>query len=183
MKNSIIVISLLIILVSCVDQKDNPKTRIDTNDEVASKTKLDSSVDETLKFIDTYHEILLQQNGDKCGEWGGDIDQIRIYRAERSGIILADYKKIIIDCSDPYSENSQPIIEEKTEATLNDIELKLAEESINELLCYKLTTKEKISHSGIRNYVASKDSTLIIDHWPSFKWPKFRELVKIIEKK
>ena len=62
------------------------------------------------RALDTYQELILKQKGDKCGEWGGDTKEIRIYKKEHKGKIFADYKNTIIDCKDPYSEKIEPKI-------------------------------------------------------------------------
>jgi len=179
MRSPLTILSFFILLVSCADKTNdtNTETVQDVIKGIANQEK------GKLDLIDTYQEILLRQIGDKCGEWGGDTEELRIYKPESKGKILADYKKTVIDCNDPYSRKNQPNILEKKAIGLNESELKLAEESITELINYKLKTEQRISHSGIGNYIISRDSTLIIEHWPSFKWPKFRELIKLIEQK
>ena len=186
MKYPLIILSVFILLVSCANKKNDTNT--ETEDEVVETVQnviknIGNQEKGTLDIIDTYQELLLKQNGNKCGEWGGDIEEIRIYKPEHKGKVFADYKKTVVDCNDPYSQKSQPNIIEKKAIVLNKSELNLAVESITELINYKLTTEQRISHSGIGNYVISRDSTLIIQHWPSFKWPKFKELIKLIEKK
>ena len=174
-----------ILLVNCSDKKTESKAETDEVVETVESVikNLGNTESGTLNIIDTYQELILKQKGDKCGEWGGDTKEIRIYKTEHNGKFFADYKKTIIECKDPYSQKREPKIIEKKEIILNDSELNLAQESISELMNYKLTTEQRISHSGIGNYVISRDSTLVIEDWPSFGWTKFRELIKQIEKK
>ncbi|MEP0460453.1 MAG: hypothetical protein ABJP52_17050 [Flavobacteriaceae bacterium] len=181
MKKLLTLLMLGILLANCADKKTEPEKVVETVESVVKN--LGNTENGTLKIIDSYQEILLKQKGNKCGEWGGDTEEIRIYKSKRKGSVFVDYKKSIIDCKDPYSEKSKPKIIEKNEISLNQSELNLAQESITELIDYKLTNEQRISHSGIGNYVISRDSTLIIEDWPSFGWPKFRELVKRIENK
>jgi len=185
MKKILLTLIIGILLVNCADKKTESKTEADEVVETVDSVikNLGETENGTLKIIDTYQELILKQKGDKCGEWGGDTKEIRIYKTEHKGKIFADYKNTIIDCKDPYSEKTEPKIIEKKEIVLNDSELNLAQESISELMNYKLTTELRISHSGIGNQVISRDSTLIINDWPSFGWPKFRELIQQIEKK
>ncbi|REG84120.1 hypothetical protein [Winogradskyella sediminis] len=185
MKKILLTLIIGLLLANCADKKTESKAE---NDEVVETAEsviknLGNTENGTLKIIDSYQELILKQNGNKCGEWGGDTKEIRIYKTEHNGKFFADYKNIIIDCKDPYSEKNKPKIIEKKEIILDESELNLAQESISELIKYKLTTEQRISHSGIGNYVISIDSTLIIEDWPSFGWPKFRELIKQIENK
>ena len=186
MRTSQIVFLLFILLASCTDGKN------DLNVETAARSvevygnEIVDNLDvenPNLAIIDTYQEILLRQNDDKWGEWGGDREEIRIYLDANDESILADYTKTIIDCNDPYSTKKQPIVVAKKAIVMNALDLTLVQGCIIELTKYKLSTKEIISHSGTRNSVVSIDSTLLIDHWPSFDWPKFRKLVKSIENK
>ncbi|RPD94279.1 hypothetical protein EGM88_12625 [Aureibaculum marinum] len=185
MKKILLTLIIGILLANCADSKTESKAETDEVIETVESVikNLGTTESETLKIIDSYQELILKQNGNKCGEWGGDTKEIRIYKTEHKGKIFADYKNIIIDCKDPYSEKNEPKTIEKKEVILNESELNLAQESISELIKYKLTTEQRISHSGIGNYVISRDSTLIIEDWPSFGWPKFRELIKQIENK
>jgi hypothetical protein len=185
MKKPFLLCIIGILLVNCTDKKTEPKTETEEVVEIIESVikNLENTEKGTLNIIDTYQELLLKQKGDKCGEWGGDSKEIRIYKSEHNGKFFADYRKTIVDCDDPYSQKNKPKIIEKKRVILNDAELILAEKSIIELIDYKLTTEQRISHSGIGNYVVSRDSTLIIEHWPSFGWPKFRELIKQIENK
>ncbi len=133
--------------------------------------------------IDTYQEINLYQTNNKCGEWGGDIETIRVYKTQYEQRLLVDYTEKTIDCKDPYSEKSEPIIRSRNGIEITQMEKKLIQDCITELINYKLSTKQIISHSGIGNMVITKDSTLIIKDWPSFNWPKFRELTKTMREK
>ena len=185
MKKQLLILLIGILLTNCAykktESKKETKKGVKTLESVIKN--LGKSEKATLNIIDDYQEILLRQKGDKCGEWGGDTEEIRIYKTEYTGKFFADYKKTIIDCDDPYSKKKQPKNIEKKGIILNALELTLAEKSITELVDYKLTTEQSFSHSGIGNYVISRDSTLIIEHWPSFNWPKFRELIKLIKEK
>ncbi len=185
MKKVLPTLMIGILLANCADKKTESN---DETDEIVETVEnviknLDNPETGTLKIIDTYQELILKQKGDKCGEWGGDTKEIRIYKTEHNGKIFADYKETIIDCKDPYSQKSEPEIIEIKEIILSDLELNLAQESISDLLNYKLTTEQRISHSGIGNYVTSRDSSLVVEDWPSFGWTKFRELIKQIENK
>ncbi len=185
MKKLLIILIIGILYSSCAYKKaEKDKKTEEVKEIVQSVTEnLEKNEKGILNIIDTYQEIMLVQKGDKCGEWGGDTDEIRIYKTKYKGEILADYKKTIVDCNNPYSQKNKPIVKEKKEIALNNSELNLAQESITELINYKLTTEKRISHSGIGNYVISRDSTLTVQHWPSFGWPKFRKLVEQIGKK
>ena len=189
MKKILLILIIGILLANCADKKTEPKTELktETAEVVQTVESVINNIGETeigtLNIVDTYQELLLKQKGNKCGEWGGDTEEIRIYKTAYKGKTFADYKKIIIDCKDPYSQKTKPEIIEKKSIVLNEKELLLVEKSILELIDFKLKTEQQISHSGIGNSVISRDSTLIVEHWPSFGWPKFRELIKQIENK
>ena len=186
MKNLILILFFGILFTNCADKK--PSKNSETEKEVVEIVEnviknLNNPETGTLQIIDTYQELLLKQSGDKCGEWGGDTEEIRIYKTRHKGKTLADFKKTIIDCDDPYSQKSKPKIIEKKGIELTETELKLINDCINELVSQKISTEQRISHSGIANTVMTRDSTLIIEDYPSFRWLKFKELTKIITEK
>jgi hypothetical protein len=186
MKKILLILIIGTLLANCAVKKTDPKkeTEKEVVETVESVIKnLDNPRTGTLQIINTNQELLLKQSGDKCGEWGGDTEEFRIYRISYKGKILVDYKKTIIDCDDPYSEKNDPKIIEKNGFELTDTELKLIDDCINELIHHKLSVEPRISHSGIANYVIARDSSLVIVDYPSFKWPKFKELTKIITRK
>ena len=170
---------------SCSDQKQK-KAKQDKEDKLALNVRtLPNDLQESglLKMIDSYQEIYLIQINDKCGEWGGDKEQVRIYKNRPSDKILLDYKKLIINCDDPYSQKETAQLNEKDKIESNNEILELIEASIHDLIDQKLSNEQQISHSGIANYVISKDSTLIIKDYPSKEWSNFEELITLIRKK
>ena len=186
MKKILPILIIGTLLANCAVKKTDPKKEnekevVETVESVLKN--LNNPKTGTLQLINTYQEILLKQSGDKCGEWGGDTEEFRVYKTSYKGKILADYKKTIIDCDDPYSEKNEPKIIEKNGFELTDKELTLIDDCIIELIHQKLSVEPRISHSGIANYVIARDSTLVIVDYPSFNWPKFKELTKIITRK
>jgi len=139
--------------------------------------------EESLNSFGWCQEIELSQTDDKCGEWGGDTQIIRIYKMECKGIVLADFKQIIVNCTDPNSENSKSKTIVKTAIELTISEKQLVEDCIAELTAHKKTSEKHIIHSGNLNTVKFKDPTLIIEDWSRFHWPKFQELSKTINNK
>lgn len=189
---SIIVIGVL--FLSCTHRKVEQETKVsisqESNDEESMVNDIIDAIlemgnekaVETLKIIDSMQELHLKQNDEKCGEWGGDIVEIRIYKNLNNENIYADYKKTIIDCKDPDSYEIQPEIIKKNNIHLNENHLNLVEKSILELVQYKLSAKRWISHSGHINTVISKDSTLLIEDYSQFKWPTFKKFITLVEK-
>ena len=179
MRGLLVIFTTVFALVGC-----NGNQKKDLNDTVKFESNTSEKVkvkeDASLNIVDMYQDITLRQRGDECGEWGGNSTEIRIYKNIQTQLILADYKKTIIDCKAPYKDSD---IKEINAIALDKAELKLIEESIAQLTDHKLSTKQEIAHSGISNSVVSRDSSLIIEHWPSFKWSKFRELIKTLEEK
>ena len=185
MKKLILLIALGFFPLSCSDRSPDKKATAQEDFIALQEQTVSSVTQETdlLKIIDFYQEIYLIQRNDKCGEWGGDKEQLRIYKNNPDGRILLDYKKSIINCEDPYSQKEPAKLIEKDRISSNREILELIEKSIIDLTKHKISTPHSVSHSGIANYIISKDSTILITHYPSYRWSAFQELTKIIVEK
>ena len=151
--------------------------------EHLNKTEPKDSLVHLSEYIDGYNEIYLYQQDDKCGEWGGNIIEIKLYKSVKTGEILADYSKTIVECDSINIKNYKPQLIEKKSLIMNNKELKIAYESILELVDFKLSNSKRITHSGVFNEIKSKDSSLKVTHYPSNEWPKLKMLVKELKKK
>ena len=181
MKNFLFTLIIVFLSYGCENKKQKENSSLNEKDKLDLKNK---PIENNLfGAIDTYQEINLYQTNNKCGEWGGDVETIRVYKTELDQQILVDYTEKTIDCEDPYSDKSEPNIRFRNGIAITQADKKLIQDCITELINYKLTAKQIISHSGIGNMVITKDSTLIIKDWPSFVWPKFRELSKTLREK
>ena len=174
-----------ILILSCSNQNTKKENKIRNEEKNLAINSVSNNYQETeiLKMIDSYQEIYLIQRDAKCGEWGGDKEQIRVYRNHPNEKILLDYKKLIIDCDDPYNQKENARIIEKDKIESNREILVLVEKSIQNLINQKLSNDQVIAHSGIANYVISKDSTLIIKDYPSYQWPVFKKLIRMVKEK
>ncbi|SHJ88435.1 hypothetical protein [Epilithonimonas mollis] len=45
----------------------------------------------TFRHISQFNKLVLETRDDRCGEWGGDVTQLIIYRDTLEGSLLADY--------------------------------------------------------------------------------------------
>tara|TARA_R110000868_G_scaffold411291_1_gene702871 strand:- start:253 stop:912 length:660 start_codon:yes stop_codon:yes gene_type:complete len=155
-----------------------------------SKPKIESKYSEQkiLGILDETSEIELLREDDKYGEWGGDIDLIRIYRYNKN--TYADYLRYVgrnIPLPSP-NEMEKKWYEYKTLETkidsikLNINEKQLIEISIINLLKNKLRN-ENIPVYGIYNSAISKDSSIVVKDYNSFDWKSFVELKTSLKKK
>ena len=131
---------------------------------------------------------LLQQD-DKCGEWGGDIERIKIFWESekwKSRKLLGYYIKEAYNC-DTLSrvgymyDEAIPTIYQSKEIELTNQQIELLKEVIMDLTEHKLNNHLPFGHSGIVNIVRvkGKDSisnNLYIRDYPSFRWNKFHKL-------
>jgi len=128
----------------------------------------------------------LFQHNNKCGEWGGDIERIRIIpkTGERSSRqLFGYYTKESFDC-DCLVLDSKPIpsIYKSKEIEFTNQQVELLKEAIVSLLEYQLNnTSPFFMHSGIRNsvQVIGRDRSsrkIFIQDYPSFSWNRFHRL-------
>ncbi|MFD2561866.1 hypothetical protein [Aquimarina rubra] len=127
-----------------------------------------------LASLNIPQEIQLVRQDEKCGEFGGDKEIIKIYSKKYNGEIFADYKKIITNCSEQIETKENNNIKLSTE------NLKLAEECILQLVNSKLSLPQRIDNSGMFNTIVSRDSTFFIRDYPSINWSKFKDLKEAI---
>lgn len=135
----------------------------------------------TLGTMDEIGGIELLQEDEAYGEWGGDVDLIRVYLYE--GSLYADYHRYVgrSGALPPPDEMNRKWYEYKIlqikmdSIELNEMEKQLVELSIANLVKNKLRNN-RIPVIGIYNSVISEDSSLVIMDYNSFEWRTFGEL-------
>lgn len=135
-----------------------------------------------LSTIDYCTEIKLKNTDTKCGEWGGEITTIRVYKKDCKGEFYIDYTKTIMNCEDIIGHYSREDVDIFKTIQATDEERKLIEQVITELLKRKLSNNDFFGHSGIQNSVVFSDSTLISKDYPSIRWSSFEKLVHQVTK-
>lgn len=138
----------------------------------------DSFVEEDFHWLlnDT---LELCQINEKCGEWGGDIERIRVFH--KSQKLFGYYTKEIYNCDSlAWIGFSYPIISRTKDIEFKDKYIKLLRKAILDLTENKLKNVLPIDHSGIYNKVEIMGNDeclkLFLYDYPSFKWNKFHKL-------
>jgi hypothetical protein len=141
--------------------------------------------------------LIFRHRNDKCGEWGGDDEIIKIYQKKDykkvmyEGDLFAIYKMAEYECDslemNPY--DAKPKVHFSRHKKLNYELAKAAEECIFDLLKHKLNNDKLIYHAGVSNTVELKGSvafvkspSIFIDDYPSFGWAKFHLLKRELSK-
>lgn len=133
----------------------------------------------TFRHISQFNKLVLETRDDRCGEWGGDITQLIIYRNTLEGPLFADY----IEKTACYDGSKSKIINSIKRIKITNEEQKLVIESINELCEKKLNRQDIPSHSGRFNQIMLSDSSMIISDFPSVELKKFKKLSQIFKQK
>ena len=152
---------------------ESEKRILDLTKEEVIKKKLVLSEDFDWLFSDT---LELFQRNDKCGEWGGDIEIIRIFWKSRK--LVGYYTKETFDC-DGYMSTLTTYKSKEIEITPQQTEL--LKEAILSLTEYRLNNRIFISHSGIENIIQVNGNggsfkVFFVRDYPSFYWNKFHKL-------
>jgi len=152
-----------------------------TKEEVIKKnTRFVFSKDFYWLFGDTLE--LFQQN-EKCGEWGGDIEKIRIFWELRK--LIGYYTKETFDCDSLERGyiygRAIPSIYKSKEIEITPQQIELLKETIISLTEYQLNNLDFFGNSGIVNaiQVKGKDGSFkkfFVQDYPSFYWNKFHKL-------
>ena len=152
-----------------------------TKDEVIKKnTRFVLREDFYWLFGDTLE--LFQQN-EKCGEWGGDIERIRIFWKSRK--LIGYYTKETFDCDSLEREyiygKAIPSIYKSKEIEITPQQIELLKETILSLTEHQLNNLDFFGNSGIVNaiQVKGKDGSfkkILVQDYPSFYWNKFHKL-------
>ncbi len=169
MKKRLITIIFGIILASCTEEKSKN----------SSKTEVE--------YIYKWNQVELTHTDDKYGEWGGDTDVIIVYSDGKK--YYADYVKCVGSNKPPKPPSGNEItnrwhtcgiLELKIDSIqIKDKEIELIEKAIIELTKLKINSRWNPTHSGIRNSVISRDSSLwIIDYPLGDNWESFQILKK-----
>jgi hypothetical protein len=195
MKNGLrrILFCAALMIISCNNQSkpDTEKakrTEIQENNREQKKTEFNKSI-----ILENWQELTLIQTDDRYGEWGGNTFVIKIYKNSTSNNYFADYKeyKGSTEPPPPPKHSNQyfpwyiykPVINQKNEIKLNENQIELIHKAVISLTSQKLSNENLLAHSGIKNEIILKDSTFIINDFPSFKWNEFHKLKRIIIEK
>lgn len=128
----------------------------------------------------------LSQQNEKCGEWGGDIERIRLFWKSRK--LVGYYIKESFDCESLEKMNrTTPVINESKEIEFTTQQIELLKETILSLTEYQLNNLYFYGNSGVVNTVQikGKDGSfkkIFIQDYPSFYWNLFHNLKNEIYK-
>jgi len=125
-----------------------------------------------LEFITNIDTLNLYCQNDKCGEWGGDMESIKLYREKFNSELLADYSKQIRNCKKPYDK--QPYLIRKKRIKVSYDEKEIAVEAINELIKKQLASQNMPPCCGYSGAILS-DSSIIVSI-SGGNWSLFRKL-------
>jgi hypothetical protein len=127
-------------------------------------------------FSDT---LELSQQNEKCGEWGGDIEKIKVYlKLEK---LYACYLKETYDCESLENyDKPVPTVYKSREIELTKKQIELLKEVIANLNDYQLNNLSFFGNSGVVNtvrVVGENESfkKLFIQDYPSFNWNMFHK--------
>ncbi|PNW27013.1 hypothetical protein [Formosa algae] len=184
MKKILLILIIGILFANCADKKDKLEaTEIIKSDKAKSEKEIE--------YIDRWNQIELAQTDDEFGEWGGNSDIIVIFSDGEK--LYANYSRYLGSYKPPKppKENEIPKkwyeykeLESRIDSVeLNSEQIELIENAILELTELKINSKSYPAHSGIVNTVISRDSSLIIEDYPSKEWKSFQNLKKSITEK
>ncbi|WP_431471599.1 hypothetical protein I5168_09450 [Nonlabens sp. SCSIO 43208] len=183
MKNILLKFLIGILIASCIDRYDKIE-----NSQSNYLYITDSNKNDELRYIDKWNSIELAHTNNEYGEWGGDTEIINIYSDGK--VYYANYAKYLGEPGppDPPKEDEEVKVwyeYKKLNRKIDSVELtanqlRLIKDAIYHLTQEKITTSSFAAHGGIVNSVVSKDSTLIIDSYPSDEWKPFQKLKKTI---
>lgn len=147
---------------------------------VISSCQTESKHD-VLLHINHSNKLELRYMDGKCGEWGGNEQELIIYRDEFESPLLADYSEKTKICG-TYNELKDSISIKRIK--INEEESNLIIESINEL-CKSKMPRENVPppHGGISYHFMLSDSSMIIRDSPSVELKNFAALVVKIKQR
>ncbi len=132
-----------------------------------------------LRYI-SYQTLIMEYSDDKCGEWGGNTETIKINRLDYNKALIAEYLYEKKDCKDPYNRKQESVIKERLTRVLDNRAEHLVVSLIRELIEKKLSSEVEPAHGGTRNSIIIDDSTLLIDDYPSGYLVNFEKLKSLI---
>ncbi len=125
----------------------------------------------------------LSQENEKCGEWGGDVERIRIFWKNRK--LIGYYVRESYNCDSLEREyiygKVSPTKVKSKEIELTTLQVELLKMTIVNLTNYQLNNLEFYGNSGIVNIVQiqGKDGSfkkIHIQDYPSFNWNLFHKM-------
>jgi len=123
-------------------------------------------------------EITLSSLDDICGEWGGNLQIVRLFKKDCEGHYFIEYKLRTMDCeSDPIIHYKRSDFDKTKVVVATTADENLLWNCITELKEMSDSNPNFITHSGILNRAISSDSTINLRDYPSKNWRAF-ELLK-----
>ncbi len=158
------------------------ETKENSNRDVSTQ-KLDSIMYQIKQLDSSLDTLILVQEDEKCGEWGGNKEKIKIFYDSLNNL-SGYYSLEIHDCDNLEGYINNPTRTDNTKKkVITPNELTLLESCIKDLVDYKMTTpySDRIGgNSGIHNEIRIENKnykdTILESDWPSFKWDKFHRL-------
>lgn len=140
-----------------------------------------------LSFLGVNDTLFLSFRNEKCGEWGGDSQNIAVYKEFKEGKanILLDMneRKMNCDSIEKYIDQPINISFEKKRIKSEAHELKLISEAIQELINLQMhfDAEHIASNSGCFSGFRLSNKKFHLQLYPSPKWTKFNQLFKILK--
>ena len=180
MKHSLFLLLLIISFTSC--KSTNSK-------ELKHKTvsNTEDSITLNLLFMYDYDSLSMHFRDEKCGEWGGNINTILVYKLfneqRNRYFTFMDVTQCTMNCNSVLPENIKRITFQKKHIIVNDYRKKLIRKSIHEITQNYLTKEHRIhGNSGCFSGISTSDSSFILRIYPSPPWESFFELIEEVKK-
>lgn len=140
-----------------------------------------------LSFLETGDTLLLRFKNQNCGEWGGDVQNVYVYKQfiEGKSKILLDVNELRMNCDSIEKYINHPLDTkfEIKKVQADSVKIKLISVAIEELINLKMNfnAENGVSNSGCISRIVTSSKTLNVQIYPSPKWDAFQKLFGVLK--
>jgi hypothetical protein len=140
-----------------------------------------------LCFLGTGDTLLLRFKNQNCGEWGGDVQNVYVYKQFKDGKskILLDVNELNMNCDSIEKYFNHPLDTkfEIKKVQADSKKIKLISAAIEELINLKMNfnAENGFSNSGCISRIATSSKTFNVQIYPSPKWNAFQKLFGMLK--
>lgn len=139
--------------------------------------------DEIFPFLDFKDTLYMYFQDEKCGEWGGDVKCISVYKGRETSFL--DISEIVMNCDsiDYYLDNPIKEIFLRKHVKLDDIKTKLVLDAMKEL--FDLVTysqPQMLGNSGQVSVIRTSNEQICLSFYFSPEWHNFDKLYNLVKR-
>lgn len=140
--------------------------------------------DEIFPFLDFKDTLYMYFEDTKCGEWGGDVKRINVYKDTETGFL--DISEFVMNCDsiDYYLDNPKREVFSQKHVKLDNIKTQLVLDVMKELFDSVIYSQAQLSidHSGRFSAIRTSGKEIYLELYHAPEWHNFDKLYNLVKR-